>query len=89
MAASWSWEPNQETLEHRDLNAEYFGAPESDPERDYWDHEAETVFQEPLRFVTATDTGHLCPRCHGPVTWTDHLPPVEYGMPVRCFAVTR
>ena len=39
-----------------------------------------------IAFPVATDAGHLCPRCHRPVTWTDHLPPVKRGMSVRCYA---
>ena len=34
----------------------------------------------------ATDAGHWCRECGHVVSWLDHLPPLERGMPVRCFA---
>lgn len=35
--------------------------------------------------LPATDAGQLCNVCGTMVTWTDHLPALEAGGPVRCF----
>lgn len=34
----------------------------------------------------AMDAGEICPRCGNQVTWVDHLPPLQRGQSVRCFA---
>lgn len=36
--------------------------------------------------IPARDAGDVCHVCKSVVTWTDHLPPLEAGGPVRCFA---
>lgn len=36
--------------------------------------------------IPARDAGDVCHVCAQIVTWTDHLPPLEAGGPVRCFA---
>jgi hypothetical protein len=35
--------------------------------------------------IPARDAGDVCHVCKSVVTWTDHLPPLEAGGPVRCF----
>ncbi len=37
----------------------------------------------------ARDAGDLCQICEQIVTWTDHLPPLKAGHPVRCFVNVR
>jgi hypothetical protein len=39
-----------------------------------------------ITVVPARDAGDVCHVCGAMVTWTDHLPPLEAGGPVRCFA---
>jgi hypothetical protein len=38
-----------------------------------------------LHEIPATDAGHVCHECGRIVSWTDHLPPLHAGGPVRCF----
>jgi hypothetical protein len=38
-----------------------------------------------VEVVPARDAGDVCHVCKSVVTWTDHLPPLETGGPVRCF----
>jgi hypothetical protein len=39
-----------------------------------------------VEVVPARDAGDVCHVCKSVVTWTEHLPPLEAGGPVRCFA---
>lgn len=52
-------------------------------------HQADVVEVSLIEAVPATDAQHICHVCGGVVTWTDHLPPVRFGEPVRCFANVR
>lgn len=40
-----------------------------------------------IHAIPATDAGHVCHECGRVVSWTDHLPPLAVGLPVRCFVL--
>ena len=56
-----------------------------------WRREFENKVDEVslIEVVPATDAEHICHVCGNVVTWFDHLPPLQFGDPVRCYAKVR